>query len=194
MNFLISALEYVQVRFSYREVSMAGRSDLNKGGISNPTAGRRAHPGGGLDEMDRSIVRLLQKDGRMSNTDIARQLEVTETTVRKRIGQLLDQGLMNIVAVPTPEAVGMSLSSIIGVSVDLTSMHAVGDAIRAYPQVRYVGMSAGRYDLIIEAFFSNQEQLLDFVTDKLGALDGVNNIETSVILKVVKFSYEWEIA
>lgn len=172
---------------------MAGRSGVTKGGISNPAPGRRAHPGGGLDEMDRSIVRLLQKDGRMSNTDIARQLEVTETTVRKRIGQLLDQGLMNIVAVPTPEAVGMSLSSIIGVSVDLTSMHAVGDAIRAYPQVRYVGMSAGRYDLIIEAFFSNQEQLLDFVTDKLGALDGVNNIETSVILKVVKFSYEWEI-
>lgn len=173
---------------------MAERREATKGGISNSSAGRRANHGGGLDEMDRRIIRLLQHDGRMSNTDIARQLEVTETTVRKRIGQLLDEGLMNIVAVPTPEAVGMSLSSIIGVSVDLTAMHRVGDAIRAYPQVRYVGMSAGRYDLIIEAFFSNQEQLLDFVTDKLGALDGVNNIETSVILKVVKFSYEWEIA
>ena len=173
---------------------MAERRKATKGGISNSRAGRRANHGGVLDEMDRRIIRLLQHDGRMSNTDIARQLGVTETTVRKRIGQLLDEGLMNIVAVPTPEAVGMSLSSIIGVSVDLTAMHRVGDAIRAYPQVRYVGMSAGRYDLIIEAFFSNQEQLLDFVTDKLGALDGVNNIETSVILKVVKFSYEWEIA
>lgn len=173
---------------------MAERREATKGGISNSSAGRRASHGGVLDEMDRRIIRLLQHDGRMSNTDIARQLGVTETTVRKRIGQLLDEGLMNIVAVPTPEAVGMSLSSIIGVSVDLTAMHRVGDAIRAYPQVRYVGMSAGRYDLIIEAFFSNQEQLLDFVTDKLGALDGVNNIETSVILKVVKFSYEWEIA
>jgi Lrp/AsnC family transcriptional regulator, regulator for asnA, asnC and gidA len=172
---------------------MVGRRDTNRGGISNPSAARRANHSGGLDEMDRAIIKLLQQDGRMNNTDIARQLKVTETTVRKRIGQLLDEGLMNIVAVPTPEAVGMSLSSIIGVSVDLTSMHAVGDAIRAYPQVRYIGMSAGRYDLIVEAFFSNQEQLLDFVTDKLGALEGVNNIETSVILKVVKFSYEWEI-
>lgn len=170
-----------------------GSRDLHKGDIRNPNGARRANNGGRLDEMDRAIIRLLQQDGRMSNTCIARQLKVTETTVRKRIGQLLDEGLMSIVAVPTPEAVGMSLSSIIGVSVSLTSMHAVGDAIRAYPQVRYVGMSAGRYDLIVEAFFSNQEQLLDFVTDKLGALDGVNNIETSVILKVVKFSYEWEI-
>lgn len=170
-----------------------GSRDLHKGDFRNPNGARRANNGGRLDEMDRAIIRLLQQDGRMSNTCIARQLKVTETTVRKRIGQLLDEGLMSIVAVPTPEAVGMSLSSIIGVSVSLTSMHAVGDAIRAYPQVRYVGMSAGRYDLIVEAFFSNQEQLLDFVTDKLGALDGVNNIETSVILKVVKFSYEWEI-
>ncbi len=143
--------------------------------------------------MDRAIIKVLQQDGRTSNTVIARELKVTETTVRKRIGRLLDEGLMNVVAVPTPEAVGRNLSSIIGVSVDLTAMHTVGDAIRAYPEVRYVGMSAGRYDLIVEAFFSNQEQLLDFVTDKLGALAGVNDIETSVILKVVKFSYEWEI-
>ena len=157
---------------------------------SNPP-GRR---GGGVDEMDRRIIRLLQQDGRKSNTEIARELGVTETTVRKRIGQLLNEGLMNIVAVPTPEAVGRSLSAIIGVSVDLTAMHAVGDAIRAYPEVRYVGMSAGRYDLIVEAFFSSQEQLLDFITEKLGVLHGVSDIETSVILKVVKFSYEWEIA
>jgi Lrp/AsnC family transcriptional regulator for asnA, asnC and gidA len=147
-----------------------------------------------LDEMDRSIVRLLQRDGRMSNTDIGRLLNVTETTVRKRIGRLLSEGLMSIVAVPTPEAVGMSLSAIIGMSVGLTSMHSVADAIRAYPEVRYVGMSAGRYDLIVEAFFDSQERLLHFVTDRLGPLDGVRDIETSIILKVIKFSYEWEIA
>lgn len=155
---------------------------------SNPPSRR----GGGVDEMDRRIIRLLQQDGRRANTEIARELGVTETTVRKRIAQLLGEGLMSIVAVPTPEAVGQSLSAIIGVSVDLTAMHAVGNAIRAYREVRYVGMSAGRYDLIVEAFFASQEQLLDFITEKLGVLEGVTDIETSVILKVVKFSYEWE--
>ncbi len=166
--------------------------DTTQGRNSNPS-GARANSAGGLDATDRRIIKLLQQDGRLSNTEIGRQLKVTETTIRKRINQLLEEGLMNIVAVPTPAAVGMSLSAIIGVSVDLTAMHAVGDAIRAYPQVRYVGMSAGRYDLIVEAFFSSQDKLLDFVTDELGALPGVNDIETSVILKVVKFSYEWEI-
>lgn len=172
---------------------MVVRQGSSDSGNSNHRSRRNGGPGRGVDELDRRIIKLLQRDGRMSNTEIARDLEVTETTVRKRIGQLLEEGLMNIVAVPTPEAVGMNLSAIIGVSVELAAMHAVGDAIRAYPEVRYVGMSAGRYDLIIEAFFSSQEQLLDFVTDKLGALSGVTDVETSVILKVVKFSYEWEI-
>jgi Lrp/AsnC family transcriptional regulator for asnA, asnC and gidA len=147
----------------------------------------------GVDDLDRRIITMLQSDGRMANTEIARALDVTETTVRKRIARLLDEGLINIVAVPTPTAVGMSLSAIIGISVDLTALHAIGDQLRACPEVRYVGMSAGRYDVMLEAFFTDQEHLLEFVTDKLGTVDGVEKVETSIILKVVKFSYEWEI-
>jgi Lrp/AsnC family transcriptional regulator for asnA, asnC and gidA len=147
-----------------------------------------------LDELDREIVRLLQRDGRASNTDMARALGVTETTVRKRVSRLLDAGLMNVVAVPTPEALGLTVSAIFGVSVELSEMSAISAALRATPEVRYVGMSAGRYDILVEAFFADQQQLLEFVTDKLGSLKGVADVETSVILKVVKFSYEWEIA
>ncbi len=146
-----------------------------------------------VDELDRKIIKMLQADGRLSNTEIARSLEITETTVRKRIAHLLDERLMSIVAVPTPEASGMNLSAILGVSVELTAIRQVADTIRTYPEVRYVGMSSGRYDLIVEAFFVDQEHLLEFVTDKLGGLSGITNLETSIILKVVKFSYEWEI-
>lgn len=146
-----------------------------------------------VDGLDRRIITMLQADGRRANTEIARALDVTETTVRKRIARLLDENLINIVAVPTPTAVGMNLSAIIGISVDLTAMHAIGDQLRGYSEVRYVGMSAGRYDVMLEAFFTDQEHLLDFVTDKLGTIEGIEKVETSIILKVVKFSYEWEI-
>lgn len=136
---------------------------------------------------------MLQRDGRMANTEIARALDVTETTVRKRIAQMLDEGLINIVAVPTPAAVGMNLSAIIGISIQLTAIHAVGEQLRVLPEVRYIGMSAGRYDVMVEAFFADQEHLLEFVSDKLGSIEGIDKVETSIILKVVKFSYEWEI-
>jgi Lrp/AsnC family transcriptional regulator for asnA, asnC and gidA len=147
-----------------------------------------------VDELDRRIIKMLQANGRLSNTEVARALDVTETTVRKRIAHLLDEKLMTIVAVPSPEAAGATLSAILGVSVDLPAMHAVAETIKTYPEVRYVGMSVGRYELLVEAFFADQGHLLDFVTKRLGALSGVTNLETSIILKVVKFSYEWEIA
>jgi Lrp/AsnC family transcriptional regulator, regulator for asnA, asnC and gidA len=146
-----------------------------------------------VDDLDRKIIKMLQADGRLSNTEIARALDITETTVRKRVARLLDERLISVVAVPTPEAVGMTLSAIMGVSVELTAMREVADTIRTYPEVRYVGLSSGRYDLIVEGFFTDQEHLLEFVTGKLGLLSGITNLETSIILKVVKFSYEWEI-
>lgn len=47
---------------------------------------------------------------------------------------------------------------------------------------------------MVEAFFSDQEHMLEFVTANLGSLTGMTDVETSIILKVIKFSYEWEIA
>jgi Lrp/AsnC family transcriptional regulator, regulator for asnA, asnC and gidA len=168
-------------------VTRAGQD--GNGAASAPSRGR----GRQVDVLDRKIIKMLQVDGRLSNTEIARSLEITETTVRKRIAHLLQERLISIVAVPTPEASGMALSAILGVSVELTAIRAVAGTIRTYPEVRYVGMSSGRYDLIVEAFFADQEHLLEFVTDKLGGLPGITGLETSIILKVVKFSYEWEI-
>ncbi|SFK98466.1 Lrp/AsnC family transcriptional regulator, regulator for asnA, asnC and gidA [Geodermatophilus ruber] len=147
-----------------------------------------------LDALDRRIIRILQKTGRMSNTRIAQELSVTETTVRKRIAQLMDDDMINIVAVPTPKAVGGNVSAIIGLSVDLRTIRSVSEQVRNCAEVRYVGLSAGRYDIMLEAFFRDQEHVLEFVTEQLGAMQGITHIETSLILKIAKFSYEWEMA
>lgn len=146
-----------------------------------------------LDQLDRDIIRLLQQNGRRSNTEMARALSVTETTIRNRVTRLVDEDLINIVAVPTPRAVGMTLSAIIGISVSLTNLTSASEALLTYPETRYVGLSTGRYDLIVEAFFTDQEHLLEFISGKLATLEGINDIETSLIMKVAKFSYEWEV-
>jgi Lrp/AsnC family transcriptional regulator, regulator for asnA, asnC and gidA len=154
-----------------------------------------AHHGEGiLDELDRQVIKILQADGRRPNTEIARELRVSETTVRKRISQLVSRGLINIVAVPTPRAVGMNLSAIIGISVTLPRIRHVSEELKRQREVRYIGVSTGRYDIIVEAFFFNQQHFLDFISNRLGNLEGITSLETSIILEVVKFSYEWEIA
>ena len=147
-----------------------------------------------LDEIDRRVIRILQVDGRTPNTDIARQLHVSETTIRKRIAQLVSRGLINIVAVPTPRAVGMNLSAIIGISVMLPRLRAISEELKRHREVRYIGVSTGRYDIIVEAFFFDQQHFLDFLSSKLSRMDGITSLETSMILEIAKFSYEWEIA
>jgi Lrp/AsnC family transcriptional regulator, regulator for asnA, asnC and gidA len=153
----------------------------------------RAGPDAVVDGVDRQIIRLLQGDGRLSNTEIGRALGLTETTIRKRIARLLEDELVKIVAVPTPEAVGMTTSAIIGISVQLVNLREVSDRLVACPEVRYIGLSTGRYDVIIEAFFNDHEHLLEFISTTLGGMEGITSVETSLILKVPKFSYEWEI-
>ena len=160
--------------------------------VGGGTGGR--HRGQALDEIDRRVIKILQEDGRRPNTEIARDLHVSETTIRKRVSQLVSQGLINIVAVPTPRAVGLNLSAIIGISVTLPKLKDISAELKRQKEVRYVGLSTGRYDIIVEAFFVDQQHFLDFISNKLGGMDGITSLETSMILDVVKFSYEWEIA
>jgi Lrp/AsnC family transcriptional regulator for asnA, asnC and gidA len=146
-----------------------------------------------LDSMDRDIVQILQVDGRTSNSEIARRLGVTETTVRKRLAALLEGDFIEIVAVPSPRLAGFSQSAIMGITTNLREMRQVAAAITACPEVRYCGVSTGRYNLIIEAFFADHSHLVEFTTDVLGQMPGVNDVETSLILTIEKFSADWQI-
>lgn len=163
------------------------------GPVVRTTAGGRSR-GELLDEIDRRVIKILQADGRRPNTEIARDLHVSETTIRKRVSQLVSKGLINIVAVPTPRAVGLNLSAIIGISVTLPKLKEISEELKRQKEVRYVGVSTGRYDIIVEAFFLDQQHFLDFISSRLSSMDGITGLETSMILDVVKFSYEWEIA
>jgi len=145
------------------------------------------------DELDRQIIALLQQDGRQPNTEIAHLLGVTETTVRKRIGRLVSENLIKVVAVPSPEVVGMTMSAIVGITADMNAHETVAAALEALPNTRYVGYSTGPYDLIIEVFFRSHEELLNLLSKKLARIPGIIRTDTSVILKVTKFAYEWEI-
>src|SRR3984893_6538893 len=150
---------------------MPGRPETRSQHRSWPESGGD----GILDEIDQRVIKILQVDGRRPNTEIARELHLSETTVRKRIAQLVSRGLINIVAVPTPRAVGMNLSAIIGISVMLPQLRAISEELKRQREVRYVGVSTGRYDIIVEAFFFDQQHFLDFISSKLSRMDGITS-------------------
>ncbi len=85
------------------------------------------------------------------------------------------------------------MSALIGVSVKLGELNAVSKQLAQAPEVRYLGLTTGRYDLILEAFFTSTEHLLDFVSDPIGRISGVTSVETSLVLRIEKLSYEWDL-
>jgi Lrp/AsnC family transcriptional regulator for asnA, asnC and gidA len=147
----------------------------------------------GLDPVDRSIIGLLQKNGRLSNSAIARQLGVSEPTVRRRINHLLGTEQLRILAVPSPSAAGLTLSAVLNLSCELKHLDAIVETLVGFPELRYVVYTTGPYDLVCEGFFYSHQHLLDFLTKKIAAIEGIARTETSVVLKVAKFSFEWEL-
>ena len=174
----------------YDEVVLAKRRPPQDGQRNGTVEDQRAYE---IDDLDKGIIGILRSDGRASNVEVGRLLGVTEATIRKRIANLLSQGLIEIVAVPTPKLAGFTMSALMGLNVSLERLREVSTTLITFPEVRYCGLSTGRFDIMIEAFFSSHEHLLEFSTDKVGSIHGVVKVETFLILNISKFSYEWEI-
>lgn len=146
-----------------------------------------------LDELDKRIIRLLQRNARVPNTEIGRSLEVTETTIRNRVSRLLDEGLIEIVAVVNPKATEATISAFLLLTVSPPGVHEVAEQIRARAEVRYLSLVIGRGQIMVEAFFRDHAHLLTFQTEFIGGLPTVTAMESWLVVHVHKLSYEWEI-
>jgi len=114
-----------------------------------------------LDDMDKQIVRLLQKNARTPNTEIARSLGVTETTIRNRVNRLVEENLIEIVAVVKPSATtDATISAIIHVRVQPRHLQGVATALRGHGEVRYLALTLGEHQIVIEAFFRDHRHML----------------------------------
>ncbi len=146
-----------------------------------------------LDETDLRIVRLLQSDGRMSNVDIARALGMSEATVRKRVDRLISEKAVRVVALPDMAAVGYPVATVITLCVDLAQVAAISRALAALPEVRWVAHATGQYDLVLEAAFSSDEQLLRFLTVQLAGIPGIRSTSTAHVLRLTKSVADWRL-
>jgi len=146
---------------------------------------------GKVDELDRQIVALLQRDGRMSNVDIAREVGVTEATIRKRLERLLSQGTICIVAIPDHVQLGFPVETIISLQVELGNLEQIVQSLAGMTNVRSVKITTGEYDVIFNAFFATDDELYQFLTEKIATIPGVRKTVTSHVLRETKDSSEW---
>ena len=147
-----------------------------------------------LDPIDLGIATALQADGRRPFTRIARDLGVSEAAVRQRVARLEASGSLQIVAVTDPAALGFRTTAMLGIKVTPGAAGQVAAALERLPEVAYLVLVAGSFDLLAEVVCEDNDHLLRWLDDELGAVDGVNAVETFVYLRLVKESYTWSLA
>ncbi|MGC9666806.1 Lrp/AsnC family transcriptional regulator [Planosporangium sp. 12N6] len=143
-----------------------------------------------LDDVNKLIIEQLQRDGRTSYAALAKIVGLSEAAVRQRVQRLLDAGVMQIVAVTDPLLLGFSRQVMIGIKV-AGDLRATADALAAIPEVDYVVICAGGYDLLVELVCADDDHLLRLLNDTIRTAPGVTATETFVYLKLAKQSYAW---
>jgi Lrp/AsnC family transcriptional regulator for asnA, asnC and gidA len=159
--------------------------------MSVPRARSNGRAADEVTALDKRIIEHLQQDGRRPFTQIAADLGVSEAAVRARTNRLVDRGIIQIVGVTDPLKLGFQQMAMVGIRCERDKLVAVAEAVADFPEVDYVVITAGTYDLLVETVCEDNTALLSFLAEKLRAIDGVRDTETFVYLRMVKQTYQW---
>ncbi len=141
-----------------------------------------------MDKLDYSILAMLQEDGRRAFTEIAKSLDVTEGTVRKRVTRMQKDDVVRIIALVDPHKAGFEAPAIIHVNVTPPHLQDAAEAIKAFPEVSYLLMVSGEYDLMVEVRCRDRLHFAAFVRDKLQQVVGVQKTVSMMVLETYKIA------
>ena len=144
-----------------------------------------------IDRIDCKIIELLQEDGRISNTMIAKKLGISEGTVRVRLKRLIKEEYIQIVAVSNPLKLGFAVVGILRVNVDIKKIEHVTEELRKLKQIWFVVHATGSSDIYTEFITKSLDELNDLIFKKIYKIDGVIEVRTALILNFIKRRYDW---
>jgi len=145
-----------------------------------------------MDDLDLLILNALQEDGRTPFTQIAKKVGVAESTIRSRYASLVERGIVQTIAVIDPFSVGYNSPALIGISTDSGAINSVAQTLERMPEVSYLVLTLGGYDLMVEVFCRDREHLTDLITNHIQSIPGIRATETLVIGKIFKLSFFWQ--
>ena len=144
-----------------------------------------------LDPVDRKMVGLLQKDGRMPIVTIAKELGISETTARSRLKRLIGEEIIRVVAVSNPIRLGFEIIGNIKLSIDLKKRKPILDALKRIDALNYVALTTGGNDIDIEFIAGSLAEFKTLIFDRISQIDGVNSVETSLIVEIIKDTWDY---
>jgi Lrp/AsnC family transcriptional regulator, regulator for asnA, asnC and gidA len=143
-----------------------------------------------LDDIDKAIIRELQLDGRTPYAKLGPAVGLSQAAARQRVQRLIENGVMQVVAVTDPLMLGFNLEALIGIEVD-GDLRAVASKLAEVDNVDYVVVTTGRFDLVVEVVCRDHGELLHIINDVIRAVPGVRATETFTYLHLEKQTYSW---
>ena len=143
-----------------------------------------------IDKTDCRIIELLQEDGRMPNTMIAKKLGISEATVRSRLNRLTKEEYIQIVAVSNPLKLGFEIVGMLKIDVDIKKLDAVSKELSKIDQIWYIVHATGSAYIYAEFNAKSIDDLNEVIANKINKIDGLLKTDTSLVLKFVKRRYD----
>ena len=144
-----------------------------------------------LDELDYAIIDLLREDGRLPYRAIARELGLTEATVRSRVKRLEESGSMRVVAVTDIEAAGYQMLLAIGVQVENRSPSDVAADLAKIDEVFSVNVVVGTHDVEVLVVAEDPDALNNLLSKVLSSIPGIRRLTPSLAVNVLKNQPDW---
>jgi Lrp/AsnC family transcriptional regulator, regulator for asnA, asnC and gidA len=146
-------------------------------------------PHNDLDDLDYQILLQLQKDGRKSFTEIADDLSVSVGTVRNRYNLLIKDKTLTIIGRVDPEKIGFNAYAQIMISVrPAGQINVVAEKIARLPEVSFLAMVSGKYDLEVNVMCRNNDHLIKVMNEKILRIKGVFETTSNMYFRVFKIA------
>jgi len=140
-----------------------------------------------IDELDLKILKLLEEDGRLAFLDIAKKLRLSESTIRKRVKALKENGVIKRFTVEIdPAKIGLNTVAIVGIDVDPPKLLEVAQKLCDFKEIRCVATSTGDHMIMTEIWTKDGRELTRLISEKIGPIEGVKKICPAIILEKLK--------
>lgn len=143
-----------------------------------------------LDDIDKRIITELQIDGRLPYARLGPAVGLSQAAARQRVQRLIERGVMQVVAVTDPLALGFNLEAMIGVRAD-GDLRTLARTLATIEEIDYVVVTSGGYDLLVETVCEGTDELLALLNDRIRTLPGVRSADAFPYLHLEKQTYAW---
>jgi Lrp/AsnC family transcriptional regulator for asnA, asnC and gidA len=143
-----------------------------------------------LDDLDRSIIELLKKNGQITYKEVSDRVNIPEATARYRVQRLLNSDLLQLEIRVNPKQMRPPQAAIMNLTVDSRRVNAVAEQLAQFEEVQFLSIVAGLHNIVVNVSFDTQEELRRFF-EKLGTIRGIIQYDTQLVTRLVKAHYDY---